>query len=67
MHPVYSPVELDAVKVVRHKTETVTDRMAAGMVKFARWGFDFVTGYKVRVCRGAQRALVARRKLIESR
>lgn len=37
-----SALELDAVKVVRLERKTVTDKLAFGMVKFARWGFDFV-------------------------
>ncbi|ORY83581.1 hypothetical protein BCR35DRAFT_66297 [Leucosporidium creatinivorum] len=45
-HPVYKPEELDAVKVVRLERKTITDKIAYGMVKTARWGFDFVTGYK---------------------
>jgi ubiquinol oxidase len=31
---------------VHHPTETTSDKVARGMVKTARWTFDFVTGYK---------------------
>lgn len=37
-----STLELNAVKVVRLERKTITDKLAFGMVKFARWGFDFV-------------------------
>lgn len=45
-HAVYSPTDVDAVKVTHRPTNSATDRLARGMVRLARWGFDFVTGYK---------------------
>ncbi|GAA5825271.1 hypothetical protein JCM11251_006913 [Rhodosporidiobolus azoricus] len=44
-HPVYKPEELH-VDVVHLKPKTISDKLTYGMVKFARWGFDFVSGYK---------------------
>lgn len=41
---VYTPEDVEAVKVVRLERKTITDKLAYGMVKFARWGFDLVTG-----------------------
>jgi hypothetical protein len=40
--PIACAAELNAVKVVRLERKTLTDKLAFGMVKFARWGFDFV-------------------------
>lgn len=45
-HPVYSAEEVNCVKVVRQTRVTTTDKVASALVKFARWGFDFVTRYK---------------------
>ncbi|RDB17903.1 Alternative oxidase, mitochondrial [Hypsizygus marmoreus] len=45
-HPVYTQDELKAVQVLHHEAKTVSDKMAAGLVKLARAMFDFVSGYK---------------------
>ncbi|KAE9404009.1 mitochondrial alternative oxidase [Gymnopus androsaceus JB14] len=45
-HPVYSPEELKAVEVLRRDATCLSDKVAAGLVQFARWGYDLVTGYK---------------------
>jgi hypothetical protein len=45
-HPVYTPEELKAVEVLHQEAKTLGDKLAWGMVRFARWGFDFVSGYK---------------------
>lgn len=34
------------MQVVRHPRLDVSDKVASGLVAFARWGFDFATGYK---------------------
>jgi hypothetical protein len=45
-HPVYTPEELKAVEVLHREAKTLGDKLAWGIVRFARWGFDFVSGYK---------------------
>ncbi|KAF9651615.1 alternative oxidase [Thelephora ganbajun] len=45
-HPVYTPAELEAVEVMFREAKTFQDKIAAGFVKFLRWGFDFVSMYK---------------------
>ncbi|GAA5973775.1 hypothetical protein JCM21900_001030 [Sporobolomyces salmonicolor] len=45
-HPVYSPSDLEAIKVVHLEPKTFGDKVARFLVWFARKGFDFVTGYK---------------------
>lgn len=45
--PVYTAEEVNAVKIVRQERVTMTDKVASLMVKAARFGFDFVTRYKV--------------------
>ncbi|KAJ7601061.1 AOX, alternative oxidase mitochondrial precursor [Mycena floridula] len=45
-HPVYSPEELKAVQVLHRDAKTISDKVAYGMVRLARWGYDFVSGYK---------------------
>ncbi|GAA5867558.1 hypothetical protein JCM3774_003877 [Rhodotorula dairenensis] len=45
-HPVYTQEELDAIQIVERPPQNMTDRLARWMVKFARAGFDLVTGYK---------------------
>ncbi|EDR13811.1 uncharacterized protein LACBIDRAFT_309224 [Laccaria bicolor S238N-H82] len=45
-HPVYSPDELRAVEVLHQRANTWSDKIAYGLVKFARATFDFVSGYK---------------------
>ncbi|GAA5886729.1 hypothetical protein JCM6882_005870 [Rhodosporidiobolus microsporus] len=44
-HPVYKPDDL-VVDVVHLEPKTFSDKLTYGMVRFARWGFDFVSGYK---------------------
>ncbi|GAA5822847.1 hypothetical protein JCM3770_003197 [Rhodotorula araucariae] len=45
-YPVYSKAELDAIKVIHYEPRTLADKWARWLVKTARWGFDFVSGYK---------------------
>lgn len=47
-HPVYTPEEVNSIRIVRQQRKTVTDKVASALVAFARWGFDVVTRYKVR-------------------
>ncbi|KAF5382520.1 hypothetical protein D9615_002956 [Tricholomella constricta] len=45
-HPVYTQEELKAVEVLHHEAKTFSDKLAAGLVKFARSLFDLASGYK---------------------
>ncbi|KAJ7689055.1 alternative oxidase-domain-containing protein [Mycena rosella] len=45
-HPVYSPEEMKAVKVLHREAKTMPDRLAYGLVRLSRWGFDVVSRYK---------------------
>ncbi|KAG2155775.1 AOX, alternative oxidase mitochondrial precursor [Suillus bovinus] len=45
-HPVYSQEELKAVEVLQAEAKTIPDKIAYYLVKFTRWGFDVVSGYK---------------------
>ncbi|GAA6017182.1 hypothetical protein JCM10207_002564 [Rhodosporidiobolus poonsookiae] len=45
-HPVYTPAELDSVRVVHRPPQNVTDRVAHALIMLARKGFDWVSGYK---------------------
>ncbi|KAF8895413.1 alternative oxidase [Infundibulicybe gibba] len=45
-HPVYTPEELKSVEVLHREAKTFSDKLAAGMVRFARVMYDFVSGYK---------------------
>lgn len=45
-HPVYKPDELKAVEVLHRKAVTIPDKLAYGLVKFARACTDFVLRYK---------------------
>lgn len=45
-HPVYTPQELKSVEVLHQKAGTPQDMIGYGLVKFFRWGYDLVTGYK---------------------
>ncbi|CAK5267167.1 unnamed protein product [Mycena citricolor] len=45
-HPVYSPEEVKAVQVLHHKAKNIPDKIASKLVLLARFGFDFVSGYK---------------------
>lgn len=45
-HPVYTREEIKAVEVLHREAKTVSDKLAYGLVKFARWGYDFLSGYK---------------------
>ncbi|KAF7318630.1 Alternative oxidase [Mycena chlorophos] len=47
-HPVYSAEELKAVEVLHREATTIPDKLAYRLVRFARWGFDFVSRYKHR-------------------
>ncbi|PRQ71770.1 alternative oxidase, partial [Rhodotorula toruloides] len=48
-HPVYQREDLEKVQVVHFEPKTLGDRLAYMMVRFARRGFDLVSGYKVRL------------------
>ncbi|KAF9454745.1 mitochondrial alternative oxidase [Macrolepiota fuliginosa MF-IS2] len=45
-HPVYSPEEIKAVKVIHRERRTLSDKFAYGLVRLARTMFDLVSGYK---------------------
>ncbi|KAJ7674062.1 alternative oxidase-domain-containing protein [Mycena polygramma] len=45
-HPVYTPEEVKAVHVLHKSANTVSDKIAYGLVKIARFGFDLVSRYK---------------------
>ncbi|KAJ7207820.1 AOX, alternative oxidase mitochondrial precursor [Mycena pura] len=45
-HPVYTTAEMKAVEVLHREAKTVPDKLAYGLVRLARWGFDFVSRYK---------------------
>ncbi|TFK28021.1 mitochondrial alternative oxidase [Coprinopsis marcescibilis] len=45
-HPVYAQDELTAVQVLHRPTKTISDKLAAGLVRLARTTFDVVSGYK---------------------
>ncbi|KIJ17691.1 hypothetical protein PAXINDRAFT_167678 [Paxillus involutus ATCC 200175] len=45
-HPVYSEEELRSVEVLHREAKTLSDKLACNLVRLARWGFDFVSGYK---------------------
>ncbi|KAJ7347869.1 AOX, alternative oxidase mitochondrial precursor [Mycena albidolilacea] len=45
-HPVYTPEEMRAVQVLHKDAKTISDKLAYGLVKFARYGFDVVSRYK---------------------
>jgi hypothetical protein len=45
-HPVYTPQELKSVEVLHREAKTMSDKLAYGLARLARWGFDFVSGYK---------------------
>ncbi|KXN88209.1 Alternative oxidase, mitochondrial, partial [Leucoagaricus sp. SymC.cos] len=45
-HPVYSSEELKAVQVLHRESRKMSDKVAHGLVKFARTMFDWVSGYK---------------------
>jgi hypothetical protein len=44
---VYKPDDLN-VDIVHLEPKNASDRLAYALVRLARWGFDFVSGYKVR-------------------
>lgn len=46
MHPVYSEADVKSVKVLKHPEPYLGDKAVAGMVKLAKWGFDFFSGYQ---------------------
>jgi len=45
-HPVYTQEELKAVEVLHRNARTSSDKVAYGLVRLARLGFDLVSGYK---------------------
>ncbi|KAJ7929586.1 alternative oxidase-domain-containing protein [Mycena leptocephala] len=45
-HPVYTPEEMRAVQVLHRDAKTVPDKLAYGLVRLARYGFDVVSRYK---------------------
>ncbi|KAF9220966.1 alternative oxidase [Gyrodon lividus] len=45
-HPVYSQEELRSVQILHREAKTFSDKVAVSLVRLARWGFDFVSGYK---------------------
>ncbi|KAG9125744.1 hypothetical protein FRC07_006403 [Ceratobasidium sp. 392] len=45
-HPVYTDAELKSVTVFHRAPETAGDKIALGLVKLCRWGFDLFSGYK---------------------
>ena len=45
-HPVYTTEEMKAVEVLHREAKTLSDKFACNLVRFARWSFDFVSGYK---------------------
>ncbi|KAJ6480280.1 alternative oxidase-domain-containing protein [Mycena sanguinolenta] len=45
-HPVYTPNEMRAVEVLHRDAKTISDKLAYGFVRFARFGFDLVSRYK---------------------
>ncbi|KIY50209.1 alternative oxidase [Fistulina hepatica ATCC 64428] len=45
-HPVYTEEELKSVEVLHHKATKFSDKLAYGLVKFCRLGFDIISGYK---------------------
>ncbi|KAF8205981.1 alternative oxidase-domain-containing protein [Mycena galopus ATCC 62051] len=45
-HPVYTPEEMRAVDVLHRDARTISDKLAYGFVRLARFGFDVVSRYK---------------------
>ncbi|KAJ7779350.1 alternative oxidase [Mycena maculata] len=45
-HPMYTPEEMKAVEVLHREAKTMSDKIAYGLVRLARWGFDVVSRYK---------------------
>ncbi|KAJ6551936.1 alternative oxidase-domain-containing protein [Mycena capillaripes] len=45
-HPVYTAEEMRAVHVLHKESNTVSDKIAYGLVKLSRFGFDVVSRYK---------------------
>jgi len=45
-HPVYTPEELKAVEVLHRDATCFSDKVAVGLVRLSRWGYDLVTRYK---------------------
>ncbi|KAJ7102891.1 alternative oxidase-domain-containing protein [Mycena epipterygia] len=45
-HPVYTPEEMKAVQVLHRDAKTIPDKLAYGLVRLARFGFDVVSRYK---------------------
>ncbi|KAB5595951.1 Alternative oxidase [Ceratobasidium theobromae] len=45
-HPVYTEDELKSVSIVHRTPEDLGDKVALGLVKLCRWGFDLISGYR---------------------
>ena len=45
-HPVYTEEQVRAVRVTHHESNSFADKLAAGLVKTFRKGFDLVTFYR---------------------
>ncbi|KAG9019876.1 hypothetical protein FRB90_000006 [Tulasnella sp. 427] len=45
-HPVYTPEEVNAVKVLQHERKTISDKIASACVAVLRYGFDVLSQYK---------------------
>lgn len=55
-HPTYTPEELHSIKVVKRQNQTISDSIAAGLVKMARTCFDLATGYRHYTVESADKA-----------
>ncbi|GAA5881162.1 hypothetical protein JCM16303_004821 [Sporobolomyces ruberrimus] len=56
-HPVYTPTDVEAVKIVCLPPKTLGDKLARLLVNLSRKGFDFVTRYKHANPEAAEKAL----------
>ncbi|KAK8183086.1 alternative oxidase-domain-containing protein [Phyllosticta capitalensis] len=45
-HPIYTPEQMQAVKISHRETKTWSDWVAMTMVRVLRWGLDTASGYK---------------------
>lgn len=45
-HPVYSQEEIRAVEVLHRNAKTIGDKIAVNLVRFSRWAYDRISGYK---------------------
>ncbi|KAF8318971.1 alternative oxidase [Clavulina sp. PMI_390] len=46
LHPVYTEAENHSVQVFHREPQNLSDKTAIFLSSIARWGFDFVSGYK---------------------